>query len=80
MCERKTTLAFWREELQASPIVLSTIESGYVLPLKSEPTPFVQKNQNSAMHNSKFVQECIAELLVLKRSAIPSMFAAPCQS
>ena len=46
---------------QASP---STIESGYVLPLKSEPTPIVHKNQNSAMHNSNFVQECIAELLV----------------
>ena len=44
--------------------MLSTIESGYVLPLKSEPTPFVQKNKNSAMHNSKFVQEFIAELLV----------------
>ena len=33
-------LSFWREELQASPFILHTIESDYVLPLKFEPTPF----------------------------------------
>ena len=56
-------LSFWREELQASPFILQTIESGYVLLLKSEPTPFSRKNQNSALQNYKFVKESIADLL-----------------
>ena len=43
--------------------ILQTIEFGYVLPLKSEPTPFSRKNQNSALHNYKFVKESIADLL-----------------
>ena len=33
-------LIFWRAELNASSTVLNTIESGYVLPLKSEPTEY----------------------------------------
>ena len=52
-----------REELQASSFILQTIESGYVLPLKSEPTPFSRKNQHSALQNAKFVIGAIAELL-----------------
>ena len=50
----------WKEELHASPVVLSTIDSGYVLPLKSKPTPFYRRNQASAF---KFVQQSIEELL-----------------
>ena len=57
---------FWREELQAPAYVLSIIESGYVLPLKSEPTHFVKKNQVSAIKHSKFVQHSIKELLATK--------------
>ena len=56
-------LSFWKEELQASSFVLSTIESGYVLPLKSEPTPFACKNQASALQNAQFVQQSVEELL-----------------
>ena len=51
------------EELQASSFILQTIESGYVLPLKSEPTSFSRKNQNSALQNYKFVKKYIADLL-----------------
>ena len=54
---------FWKEELHASPVVLSIIDSGYVLPLKSEPTPFYRRNQASAFKNFKFVQQSIEELL-----------------
>ena len=58
----KEHVGFWREELEAPGAVLSVIESGYVLPLKSKPDPFVQKNQLSA----NFVQDCIEELLASK--------------
>ena len=54
---------FWKEVLKASPYVLSTIEAGYILPLKSEPIPHYQRNQASAMQNAGFVQQSIEELL-----------------
>ena len=54
---------FWKEVLKAPPYVLSTIEAGYILPLKSEPTPHYQRNQASAMQNAGFVQQSIEELL-----------------
>ena len=52
-------LSFWRAELNASSTVLNTIESGYVLPLKSEPTEYHRENQVSALRNNDFVQQCI---------------------
>ena len=55
-------LSFWRAELNASSTVLNTIESGYVLPLKSEPTEYHRENQVSALRNNDFVQQCIQEL------------------
>ena len=59
-------LSFWKEELQASSFVLRTIESGYVLPLKSEPTPLSRRNQQSALRNAKFVNESIADLVATR--------------
>ena len=59
-------LSFWKEELQASSFVLRTIESGYVLPLKSEPTPLSRRNQQSALRNGKFVNESIADLVATR--------------
>ncbi len=59
----RSSLQFWREELQAPPFVLGIIESGYVLPLKAEPTPYSRKNQVSAFQNGAFVQESINDLL-----------------
>ena len=56
-------IPFWKEVLQAPESVLRTIESGYVLPLKSEPTPLVQCNQQSALSNAEFVEASLAELL-----------------
>ena len=47
--------SFRKAELQASSIFLNTIESGYVLPLKSEPTQYHRKNQVSALQNDDFV-------------------------
>ena len=60
----KRSVSFWREELKASEFILNTIEHGYVLPLKSEPSPFVGKNQVSTIANKAFVEKSIKELLV----------------
>ena len=60
-CVKRRPRNHLRKKLQASSFLLYIIKSGCVLPLKSEPTPIVQ---NSIMQNSKFVQECIADLLV----------------
>ena len=43
--------------------MLSIIESGYVLPLLSEPPQSVQTNQFSARNNSVFVTNSVSELL-----------------
>ena len=59
----RESLTFWREELKASKFLLETIESGYVLPLKSMPPPFIQQNQASVMLHAEFVQQSIVELL-----------------
>ena len=56
-------LAYWRDVLHASPSVLRVIESGYVLPLMSEPTHFRRNNHASALGNTEFVGESIAELV-----------------
>ena len=55
-------LSFWKTELNASSMVLNTIETGYVLPLKSEPSEYHRGNQVSALRNDDFVQQCIQEL------------------
>ena len=45
----RENIGFWRDVLKALEVVLDTIESGYVLPLMSEPTPIVLSNQQSAL-------------------------------
>ena len=59
----KENILFWRNELAAPNAVLSIIESGYVLPLKSMPPPHVLKNQPSAKLHADFVQTSINELI-----------------
>ena len=48
--------------IKAPATIISTIEGGYVLPLKSEPTPYVRGNHQSACKNSLFIQESLSEL------------------
>ena len=60
----KEMLSFWRDGLEASAFVCDMIEHGYVLPLKSEPTPFVGGNQASTFANRKFVGKSIEELVM----------------
>ena len=49
---------YWRDELDGSAIVLDVIEHGYVLPLKTKPTPFVGENQASVLANRVFGRNC----------------------
>ena len=59
----RANLPYWKAVLHASPAVLHVIESVYVLPLMSEPTPFQGKNQVSALQNAEFVDQCVDKLL-----------------
>ena len=59
----KEKILFWKDVLKAPSSVLCTIESGYILPLKSEPTPISQCNQQSAIANADFVQQSLSELI-----------------
>ena len=59
----QANIAFWRDFLYASPSFLGVIESGYVLPLMSEPTLFHGRNQASAFESVQLVTECIAKLV-----------------
>ena len=47
----KESINFWREELRAPDFLLDVIDHGYVVPLKTEPTPFVGKNHASIFAN-----------------------------
>ena len=58
----KDCISFWKDVIRPPASIISTIESGYVLPLKSEPTSYVRSNHQSASKNSSFVQESISEL------------------
>ena len=53
----KRSVGYWREELNASEYILDVIEHGYVLPLISEPSSFVGKNQVSAVANRFFCRK-----------------------
>ena len=71
----KNHISFWREVIKAPATIISTIEGGYVLPLKSEPIAYVHGNHQSACKNSLFIQESLSELCttgcVVEVSAMP---------
>ena len=54
---------FWKEDLQASPFVISCIEEGYKLPLLHEPPQYNDVNQRSTKTHEGFVTEAVRELL-----------------
>ena len=57
----KKHISFWRDEIKA-PTAIINVDTGYVLPLKSEPTPYFHANHHSANRHSSFVQESVSEL------------------
>jgi hypothetical protein len=58
----KKHISFWRDEIKAPTAIINVIDTGYVLPLKSEPTPYFHANHHSANRHSSFVQESVSEL------------------
>ena len=58
----KENVAFWKTEIKAPRTIVSIIESGYVLPLKSEPPALSGSNHASAHRHFAFTQESISEL------------------
>ena len=56
-------LPFWRDTLQAPEFVLSTIETGYRLPLLQYPPRCNLRNNLSAFKRPDFLEEAIAEFL-----------------
>ena len=58
----KKHISFWKEEIKAPAAILDTIEVGYILFLKSEPTPYFTANHQSTSEHSTFVQESVAQL------------------
>ena len=55
-------ISFWRDEIKAPTAIINVIDTGYVLPLKSKPTPYFHANHHSANRHSSFVQESVSEL------------------
>ena len=70
-------LQFWKECLQAPTFILDTIKTGYVLPLKSEPTPYFRPNQASAIANATFVQQSVEEELIDSECGFCELRAMP---
>ena len=64
-------IQFWRE-IGTSKFILKVIEEGYKLPFKTIPVAAVLKINNSAKCHQQFVQEAIAELVVLIERGIQS--------
>ena len=55
-------VSFWRDIVRASPFTMDIIQSGYVMPLREEPTRYFRPNQASALANADFVSQAIVEL------------------
>ena len=61
----KEHVSFWKDTIRAPATIVDTIESGYVLPLKSEPTSYVCTNHQTANRNCSFVEKSISELCAM---------------
>ena len=55
----KEHISFWKDTVRAPATIVHTIESGYVLPLKSDPTTYVCRNHQAANRNCSFVGSSI---------------------
>ncbi|KAL9969042.1 hypothetical protein ACROYT_G021206 [Oculina patagonica] len=70
----RRALNFWKD-IRAPKFILDVIEFGYKLPLLQIPTPFVAKNNSSALDESPFVESAINELI--SQGCVAEVFQAP---
>ena len=62
----KEDVSFWKDTITAPEAIVHTIESGYVLPLQSEPTTYFCRNHHTANRNCSFVGSSISELCAMR--------------
>ena len=67
-------LNFWND-IHAPQFILDVIESGYKLPLLQIPSPFVARNNSSALDESHFVESAINELIL--QGCVSEVFETP---
>ena len=58
-----TSSEFWKEDLEATQLVLDIVTNGYKLLFTAFPQPMVARNHRSALEHSKFVKESIGDLV-----------------
>ena len=61
----KEHVCFWKDTNKYLAKIVDTIESGYVLPLKSDPTSCVCRNHLTANRNCSLVERNISELCAM---------------
>ena len=58
----KQHLEYWEQVLKAPDYIIDSIRNGYVLPLFSAPTPYIDCNHKSAREQKDFVTSAIKNL------------------
>ena len=59
----RANFPFWRDAVRASEFVLDIIQNGYKILFRESPLPYSIENRSSALHQRRFVQGAISELL-----------------
>lgn len=54
---------FWQQDLQASTWVLNTLKNGYLIPFRSNPGPYEERNNKSVRENMQVVRGILAEMI-----------------
>ncbi len=54
---------FWKESLKASRWVLDLLQTGYVIPFKSIPGPYMEKNNKTARENPEGLRAIITDMI-----------------
>lgn len=55
--------AFWKEELKASDWVLLTLQQGYLIPFKENPSIYSERNNKTVRDNMKIVRCIVADMI-----------------
>ena len=61
----KEHVSFWKDTIRAPATIADTIESGYVLLLKSELTSYACRNHQAANSSCSFVERSISDLCAM---------------
>ena len=76
----RANFLFWRDVVRASEFVLDIIQNGYTILFRESPLPYSIENQSSALHQRRFVQGAISELLTrgcIREASVYPQFCNP---